>query len=457
MKKILIRAFALLLAALMLFGATACHGKLGKSLMTLNKDGIKVTLSVNLYELMLSRMKGVLYASNTTHTGLDVSSPLFWDYQDTFDGKTLQTIDEFYCNMVLENCKTYLAALHLFEKHVGKLSDADEAALDKMMDELLETDGDGSMTKLNAVLATYGVNYDILRAAYELDYKTKALKVKLYGENASGIGYNFKNSFLEENYVHFRQLFLPTEKTLYKTDEFGNDIYYYPADSDKSGHICYDVHNGVKGTNEDGTDLIDKKGDVIYYVEGLEGKKIAYDTQTGEREPIFEGSAIKTAPMTDEEKANVAAEKDIYLTMLKDSTNEEFEKAIVDYLKETDRDAEISEYDDGIYLPKNLSVSNETQTLALIADAVAKAEIGDVIAVQSESGWHIIKKYAHTEKAYEKEENEVYFSDFNDQLTEQLLFDECQKLIPDIVVHEKVLAKAPKMKDVAINGKYTYY
>ena len=457
MKKMILRALTLLLVALMLFGCVACQNKLGKPLMTLKKDGIKVTLSVNIYELMLTRMKGVLYVSNTTHKGLDVSSPLFWECQDTFDGKNLQTIDEFYCDMVLENCRSYLAVLYLFEKHVGKLSDTDKAELDKLMDELLETDGDGSMTKLNAVLATYGVNYNILRSAYALDFQTRALKNALYGENASNIGDNFKTSFLEENYVHFRQIFLPTEKTVYKTDEFGDDIYYYPSDSDKSGHICYDTHNGVKATNADGTDELDEKGDVIYYVLGKEGQKIAYDTQTGEREPIFEGSAIKTTAMTDEEKAAVATRKDALLTSLQGSTNAEFEKAIVDYLKETDRDAEISEFDDGIYLPKNLSVTDDTQTLSLIADAVANAEIGDVIAVQSSSGWHIVKKYAHTEKAYEKEQNEVYFEDFNDSLTEQLLLQECQKLYSEIVIHEKVLAKAPTMKDVAINGKYTYY
>lgn len=457
MKKRTSRLLTLLLALLMLFGCVSCDRKLGKPLMTLNKDGIKVSLSVNLYELMLSRMKGVLYQSGTTHKGLDVASPLFWDYQDTFDGTNFETIDEFYCNVVLDNCRTYLATLYLFEKHVGELSDADEKALDEIMDELLETDGDGSMTKLNAVLSNYGVNYDILRFAYELDYKTQALKDALYGENASNVGDNFKMSYLEENYVHFRQIFLATEKNVYKADKFNNDIYYYPSTHEKSGHVCYDTGNGVKAKNEDGSDMRDEKGDVIYYVLGQEGKKIAYDTQTGVREPIFEGSAIKTTPMTDAEKAEVVKQKDALMTVLQGSTNEQFEKAIVDYLREEDKNAEISEFDDGIYLPKSLSVSTENQALSLISDALSKAEIGDVIAVQSATGWHIVKKYAHTEKAYEKEENEMYFKNFISSLTEDLLLDECMKVDADIKVNEKVLAKAPTMRDVAINGKYYYY
>ena len=457
MKKIFIRTLTLLLAVMLLVGCVGCQNRLGKPLMTLKKSGTKVSLSVNIYELMLTRMKGVLYISGTTNQGLDVASPLFWDYQDTFDGTNLQTIDEFYCNMVLENCRDYLAMLYLFETNVGELSAADEKKLDALMEELITTDGDGSKTKLNAVLAAYGVNYEILREAYALDYKKQAVTNALYGENASKLGYNIKESFLRDNYVHFRQIFLSTEKVVYRTDEFGDDVYYYSDESDKKGRICYDVHNGVKGTNEDGTDLLDKNGDVIYYVAGSEGKKIAYNTKEGEREPIFNGSAIKTVAMTAEEKAKVVEQKDALLASLQSSTNEQFEKAIVDYLREEDPKAEISEFDDGIYLPKQMSISTETETLAMISEEVAKAEIGQVIAIETAQGWHIIKRYEHTEKAYEKEENEAYFADFVSALTEQLLLEECAKYHADITINEKVLANAPTMRDVAINGKYTYY
>ena len=80
-----------------------------------------------------------------------------------------------------------------------------------------------------------------------------------------------------------------------------------------------------------------------------------------------------------------------------------------------------------------------------------------MIAVETESGWHIVMKYAHSEQAYDKEQNESYFKDFHENLMEELLLDECKALYSNIVVDEKLLAAAPKMKDVAINGIYAYY
>lgn len=456
-KKLLIGVVALVLVcAIVLIAVLSCSSS-GKPVMTLEKDGIKVTLSVNLYELMLTRMKGVLYVSGFTHNGLDPTSPLFWDYQDTFDGKTFQSIDDYYCDLVLENCRTYIAVLYLFEKHVGKLSDADEAAIDKLMDELVLTDGGGSKTKLNAVLEPYGVNYDILRDAYELDFKMAAVKKALYGENASMVGANLKNAYLEDNYVHFRQIFLSTENIVYKTDEFGDDIYYYPSTHEKKGHIYYDTDNGERAKNDDGTDKLDKYGDVIYYVKGTDGKKIAYNTTYGEREMMWDGSEVRTEPMTAEELEAVAKLKDEFYNELKDKDFAEFEAKELAYLRETEPNAQFDPYDDGIYLRKDLNLTGDYAYTTEIAKQLSAASVGDVIVVQSPTGWHIIKKYAHTQNAYEKEGNEGYFGDFNDKIMEKLLLEECQALYPYIEIHEKVLESAPKMKDVAINGIYAYY
>lgn len=457
MKKILLRTLALTLACLMLLLCCVSCNKHGKTMMTLKKDGIKVTFSVNLYELMLTRMKGVVYTAGFSHNGLDASSPLFWDYQDTFDGVNLQSIDDYYCDLVLENCRSYLAILYLFEKHVGELSAADQESIDKLMNELVLTDGGGSKTKLNAVLSSYGINYDILRDAYELDFKMAAVKNALYGPNASMVGANLKNAYLEENYVHFRQIFLSTENIVYVTDEFGDDVYYYPSTDAKSGHIYYDVHNGERATNADGTDKLDKNGDVIYYVKGSDGKKIAYNTTYGEREMVWNGSEVKTEPMTEAELEEVAKQKDAFYNELKNSSFAEFEAKELAYLRESDPSAEFDPYDDGIYLQKNLNLAGDYAYTTEIARQLSAANVGDVIVVQSPKGWHIIKKYAHTQNAYEKEGNEGYFKDFNNKIMEKLLLSECQALYPYIKISDKVLKNAPKMKDVAINGIYAYY
>ena len=466
MKKTFLRTISLLLACVLcLFGAASCGNKSGKTLMTLNKDGTKVTLSVNIYELMLSRMKGVLYASDITHNGLDVSYDAFWDYQDTFDEKKgLQTIDAFYSELILENCKTYLAIKYLFEKNVGKLSATDENAIDKIMDELLQTDGDGSKTKLNAVLSSYGVNYDILREAYELDYQTAALKNALYGENASLIGDIQKNTYLFENFVRFRQIFFATYHYVYEKDENGDEIYYYPEDSEFAGDICYDTVNGVRKYKEDGTVITDENGDKIYYYPSDSEKegRICYDTVNGVRSVSMKDSTEETVPMSDTEKNEVYNTMLAKYSELATATDAIFEAEIIKHEQETGNSSYDMTYDDGYYLSKNIDYTSlGFSYMAEIIKKLDSMEVGDVAWVESDQGYHLIKKYAPTQNAFDKEENQDYFYndyfDFTEDMTEQLLLDECEKLYPDIVISEKVLAAAPTIRKVAINGIYTYY
>ena len=181
MKKKLMRAASLLLACLLTLLCTVSCASSGKTLLSIKKDGHSATFSVNLYELLMTRMKGMLYFSEITNNGVDASNPLFWEYQDTYNGTDLQTIDEYYRASILENCKTYLAALYLCSVHNVTLSSAEQDKIDARMDELVKTDGDGSKTKLNAVLSPFGVNYNILREAYEMDALLQKLKDTLYG------------------------------------------------------------------------------------------------------------------------------------------------------------------------------------------------------------------------------------------------------------------------------------
>ena len=168
MKKIILRTAALTLACLLLLlGCVSCSGK-GKTLMSLNKDGVSVSLSVNFYELMLSRMKGTLSGYGYTANGVTADYAAFWDFKDTFNGSELQTIDQYYRDNILENCRTYLVALYLFEKEGLSLSAATKEEIEDRLNELILTDGNGSKTKLNSVLSVYGVNYDILK---EMDFK----------------------------------------------------------------------------------------------------------------------------------------------------------------------------------------------------------------------------------------------------------------------------------------------
>ncbi len=455
MKQKLLRAVALALSCVLLLFTVSCSGGKGKTLLSLKKDGVNVSISVNVYQLMLTRMKGSLGFYGYTANGLTPDSEAFWSYQDKFNGTDLQTIDEYYRDCILDNCRTYLAALYLFEKEGLSLSAADEEEIDKMMDEILHTDGDDSKTKLNAVLAAYGVNYDILKEVYTIEKKVAAVQKHLYGENASAVGDIVKAEFLEENYVHFRQIFLASYSYVYETDDNGDVIYYYTTGANKD-HICYDTDNGVTGTKEDGSVIKDKNGDTVYFVKDSEQKKIAYNTSLGEPAYVMNenGSDYKTAPKTEDELKALATRAETLYNQMKGATAAEFEAAIP---KESDDTSDKSKYSDGYYLQKKVDYTASGANydyLDQIVTALETMQDGEVTMVKSNSGYHIIKKYAHTEKAYEKEANEAWFETFYEDLIESLFLEECQKLYADIKVNEKVLADAPTMKEVKMNYIY---
>ena len=87
-----LRITAILLVLVMLLPMAACSGMLGKTLMTLEKDGIKVSLSVNMYELMLSRGKGSLIEQKNSVNGMYANQEGFWNYQSKFDGVNMTTL-----------------------------------------------------------------------------------------------------------------------------------------------------------------------------------------------------------------------------------------------------------------------------------------------------------------------------------------------------------------------------
>ena len=455
MNKKLLRGIALALACVLLLFTVSCSGGKGKTLMTLKKDGVNVKFSVNLYQFMLTRMKGQLAFYGYTANGLTPDADAFWSYQDKFNGTDLQTIDEYYRDCILDNCRTYLAALYLFEKEGLSLSAADEEEIENEMAEILHTDGDDSKTKLNAVLASYGVNYELLKEMYTIEKKVAALQTHLYGENASAVGDVVKTEFLEENYVHFRQIFLAAYSYVYETDDNGDVIYYYTTGTNKD-HICYDTDNGVTGTDENGNTIKDANGDTVYFVKDTDQKKIAYNTSVGEPAYVMtqDGSDYEKTNKTEDELKALATRAETLYNSMKNATAAEFEAAIP---KESDDTADKSEYSDGYYLQKNVDYTASGATydyLGKIVDALETMQVGEVTMVQSSSGYHIIMKYAHTEKAYEKEANEAWFETFYEDLIESLFLDECQKLYADIKVNEKVLATAPTMKEVSVNYYY---
>ena len=456
MKTRFLRMGALLLACIFLLLTSSCTTGTGKPLLTLEKDGISVSISKNVYELMLSRMKGSLvFYGYKSPSGATPAEKEFWEYYDKFNKTDLQTADEFYKDAVLDSCRTYLISLYLFEKEGLSLSAAKMEEIEKNLDELIRTDGNGSKTKLNALLSVYGANYNILRETYLIEAKAEAVREHLYGKNGSKLGKNIKDEYLNENYVHFRQILFTTYEYVYETDQNGDTIYYY-ADGDNKGHVYYDVHNGEIGYDDKGNEIKDKKGDTVWFVKGTDYEKIAYNKTYGEPIPVLDEDGIryKMKTLTEEEIAKKKAQAQTLFEELKGTSQSVFEAVMEE---ESDDLAQVGEYEDGYYLQTNLDYAaqgKDYEYLAQIVEALEKAAVGELVLVESSFGFHIVRKYAHTASAYDKEENTDWFATFYSGLIEKLFIAECDKYLADIQVIEKVLADTPSMKDVGINYYY---
>lgn len=454
MKKNLLRIFAFCFALLLCVSClTACTGK-GETLMSLKKDGVRVTLSQNTYELMLSRIKGNLYLGGYTANGYTADYDAFWSYNQKYNNE-IKTLDEHYREIILDNCRTYLVGLYLFEKEGLSLSATELEQIDDMMYELLRTDGNGSKTKLNAVLSEYSMNYDMLKEVYTIEAKVAAIQTHLYGKNAELISDTIKTEYMEENYVHFRQIFLPAYRYKYESDKNGDTVYYYDEEG-KENRIYYDVHNGVKGQDDAGEDIKDENGDTVYFVNDGSFTKIAYDSINGTpaRIPTEDGSSYETENLNQEELTALEKRAQTILSSLVNTSESEFEQIME---KETEDAAEISEYDDGYYLQKGIDYAASGADYAYLADIVSKLdtmEIGEMSIVQSDYGYHIIRKYAHSQKAYENEVNEAWFENFNSDLIDYLFLETCKKHYDAIQLDEKVYAKTPSMKEIGINLYY---
>ena len=123
LKKILVLT---IVCMLVLSCMTACSSR-GKKVMEL--DGSDIT--VNMLMLLMSRMKGNL--ASGYGFGTQALNDSFWN--TVKDASTGETFNDYYTNMVIDNAKTYLAALYLFEELDLKLpksylDEIDSAAAD---------------------------------------------------------------------------------------------------------------------------------------------------------------------------------------------------------------------------------------------------------------------------------------------------------------------------------------
>lgn len=433
MKKRILRIAALLLTVILLLPLSTACASVGEPLLTLVADGKTYAYSVNLYELYLSAVKGNLVATGATVNGASAASDKYWDTIDTIDGK-LQTVNEYYLAQALKECKYALAGIYLFDKYGLSLSAEEQKKIEDDLNELVLTDGGGSKNTLNSVLSAYGVNYDMMREHYTNKTKITAVQNYLY----SLLGDNVKKEYLDDNYVHFQQIFLAGYKYVYVTDDLG-DVIYYDADNKPL----------YKETPYKET----KNGTTVYYADDTY-THLSYDTDHGTPSPKINsaGTGYETLEMTEEEWKNVTDRANQIMTQLTNSSETDFETTMK---KESDDPSAVETYTDGYYLMRGTATDAEYgDAYSMILEALEKMQVGDVALIESTAGYHIIRKYENTEKAYEKTENKAWFEGFASGLTEQIYHTECDPLLSSITVDEALLSEAKNMKQVPVNHFY---
>ena len=429
----IITVFAILVCSLVSCGGT------GKPLLMLDDCNI----SVNLFELYLTRTKGIL---SSTEYGDSVRSDDFWEtWIDVYDKKTFNT---YYTELVLEDAKNYLAAIAAFDELGLELPQSYIDEIDAGLEEMVLNEANGSKSAFNAILAHYGANYDILREAYIIEAKIEYLREELFGKNGSKVGANLVDDYYKENYARFKQVFLYTYEFVYDEDVNGDKIYY----RNDTSRISYDTSKTAK-TNEDGSYVTDKNGDRVYVYTDENGKeRIAYKKEGASPKQHYDSAGepeIRYYKDSDPEMKIVESDAKEILAEAKTGDFEGFNELVSKY------DQGSQDYPNGYYVSQYSSYEAIN-----VIEEVLDMEIGEVRKVRSDYGIHIVMKYKLEDGAYTFKENEDLFIStktgtyiFMSDLVDKLLYEYIKEYKERITVDEELLKKVD-IKSVDINFYY---
>lgn len=256
----------ILIVAMLCPMLASCGNKYGTPIMTLGD----VSISENMLEFWLSRYKA--YFVQYYMDGKDDAE--FWEETVPDSDKTW---NEMFTEFIIDNAKTYLAALYLFDELGLSLSKNVEDEIDEEIEELLEGQADGNKKQFNEILSQYGVNMKILRELYIIETKIEFLQEYLYGDNGvEKISTSVKNKYYEENYARMKHIFLYTGKRpIIKDDgeyEYDDNGYvkYRTMTADEDAAAKEKAETYFKAlTPEDPKDAEDFDDLLLYYGEDI--------------------------------------------------------------------------------------------------------------------------------------------------------------------------------------------
>lgn len=397
----------------------------------------EVEIDSYLYEFLLSRMKGTLAS-----IGYNVNSADFWNTVFSING---MTYEEYFKAQVLKQAYSYAVSEFLFEKEGLTLPAESVELIDTLMDKL--TEKAGSKNKLNAELADYGVNYNMLKEIYTMEAKMEYLKEYYYGKDAEKIEKKDKDAYYNENYVSFKQILLAGYYYACETEDGnldGNPVYFV---KDNPSKISYDTEKGSVKIDEFGKTKIDKYGDPIYY---LEDGSIAYDKKNGVLKYILDENGERIPCFYGKEKlGELKSEADEIASLTVDANG--FDMLISEY-DQSEGENEI------MYLLNSPSYYSSQAASAKYLDDIAAAlgemKVGEMKVISSDYGYHIIYKYENGEGAYDDQKYKDVFDTFNDDVIEYMFSKKCDEYENKVDINDEVWDKAIGFMDIAANTLY---
>ncbi len=413
---------------------TACSSP--KTVATLGEH----ELSVNLYQFLLSRIKGTL-----GQNGYSVNSADFWNTIVDSDGTTY---DEFFRQNALSQAREYLAALALFEEKGLTLPQSEYDRIDTVIDEHLAAVG--SKTALNSELASYGVNVNMLREFYIIEAKFGYVKDSIYGQDGSLVSAQVRQEYLEDNAVAFRYVLIRSFDYVYVTDDNGDEVYFLPNENNaKVNNIAYDKENGTVRLDEDGNVIKDDNQENVYY---LENGHIAYDKVNGVRARAYDsdGIAMTEKLSSAELSVNKTAAENILATV-ESGDYAAFEALLAEY------EADETDYfeTDGTLAFLYTTGDNTSDYLNDIADQLAEVAVGELCNIYtSEYGYNVVMRYPIPSDAVTNSDYEEWFGDLVDRVVSRLFYNECKSYMEQVTIDESALDDLPSMAEVGINYYY---
>lgn len=401
-----------------------------------------VEISVNVFQLYLSRAKGRLHAA-----GDAVNDPAYWATYTELEGE--ETRKEYYTKEVLETLRYITAALLLYEELGLELSDEVEASIDEWIEDLIDEVGEGSETKLNSVLQAYGANVTVLRDAWIMDAKVQRLKDYLYGENGSLLSSSVKEEFYQKTYYRGYQMLYANYYFDYIKDAEGN-VAYFEDMIGEGGSVAgvryaYDRKNGV------GTSETDKYGHQVYRIKNEDGTlgAIAYNTTEGRTELETDDKGEPKVKYYTDEQMKKRYEELQHIAEECKGDAELFLAAMEKYSDNLEFNAKYAP--NGMYFPEGVYMTDTV--FYTFSVELAKLEIGEMAILNSDTGYYLIMRVDLDEGAWSKPANNRWFQMLEDLTIEYMLQQRLKDYLPQVTVDES-LRDSVDITMVAANNYY---